>query len=258
MKVVDPGDWFRVTDAGDGVTQIDEPGVRELLAASIWHVRGRDRDLVIDAGLGITSLRAALPWLFEHDPVLVLSHAHLDHMGGAHEFADCRVHAAELDAVRAPGPASLRGGRLLEILGIDPDDEEVPEILVGAVPYASYDADAYSLTGVPAATAVTEGDLIDLGDRQFAVLHLPGHTPGSISLCDHQAGQLFTGDVLYEGGLIDSCSGSDPVRYAATMRRLLELPMTRVFPGHGPVLGRRRARAVAGDYLSASKAIAND
>ena len=52
MRVVDPADWFRVSDVGDGVTLIEEPHVDPLLSANVWHVRGRDRDLVVDAGLG--------------------------------------------------------------------------------------------------------------------------------------------------------------------------------------------------------------
>ena len=60
---------------------------------------------MVDSGLGIVALRDALPHLFERDPILVLSHAHLDHMGGAHEFAQCWVHAARSRA-RCAGPAA--------------------------------------------------------------------------------------------------------------------------------------------------------
>jgi glyoxylase-like metal-dependent hydrolase (beta-lactamase superfamily II) len=51
--------------------------------ANIWHVRERDRDLVADSGLGVASLRHHVPALFERDPVLVVTHAHLDHLAGA-------------------------------------------------------------------------------------------------------------------------------------------------------------------------------
>ena len=166
MRVVDPTRWFRVSDLGDGVTLVEEPYVDPLLSANIWHVRGRDRDLVVDAGLGVVSLRAQLPWLFEHDPVIVLSHAHLDHMGGAHEFADCRVHAAEAAEVRRPGPVSLEGRRLLEILGLDVGEEPVPDLLLEALPDAAYDPGSYALAGVEAVTELGDGDVVDLGDRQ--------------------------------------------------------------------------------------------
>jgi glyoxylase-like metal-dependent hydrolase (beta-lactamase superfamily II) len=46
---------------------------------------------------------------------------------------------------------------------------------------------------------IDEGDVIDLGDRAFEVLHLPGHSPGSIGLWDSSAGVLFSGDAIYDG-----------------------------------------------------------
>lgn len=254
MRVVGEESWFRVTPLGEGVTLVEEPYAGELLSANLWHVRGRDRDLVLDAGLGVVALRTALPWLFEHDPVLVLSHAHLDHMGGAHEFDDVRVHSAELDEVRAPGPSSLRTRRLLSLLGLDAEAEEAADddVLLDALPTEAYDLDAYRLAAAPAATALHDGDVVDLGDRRFEVLHLPGHTPGSLNLLDADAGVLLTGDVVYEGGLIDSCTGSDPAAYAATMRRLLDVDIDRALPGHGPVLDRAQLRAIADDYLRAA------
>jgi glyoxylase-like metal-dependent hydrolase (beta-lactamase superfamily II) len=252
VRVVGEQEWFRVTDLGEGVTLVEEPYAGELLSANVWHVRGRDRDLVVDAGLGVVSLRRTQPWLFEHDPVLVLSHAHLDHMGGAHEFDDVRVHHAELAAVRAPGTMSLRSGPLLDILGLSSTVEpggDASQLLLEALPTDGYDADDYALRGSGAASGVREGDVIDLGDRSFTVLHLPGHTPGSLNVLDVDAGVLLSGDVVYEGGLIDTCIGSDVAAYRRTMHRLLDLDVDRVLPGHGPVLTRARMNAVASDYL---------
>jgi len=250
MRVVDPTQWFRVSDVGDGVTLIEEPFVDSLLSANIWHVRGRDRDLVVDAGLGVVSLRSQLPWLFENNPVVVLSHAHLDHMGGAHEFADCRVHSAEAAEVRRPGAVSLNGPRLLEILGLDAEGESVPDLLLEAFPDADYDPGSYALTGAIRLTELRDGDVVDLGDRQLGVMHLPGHTRGSINVFDADAGHLFTGDVLYDGGLIDTCVGSDVDAYAVTMRALLDVAVTRAFPGHGRILDRSDVQRIAADYLT--------
>jgi glyoxylase-like metal-dependent hydrolase (beta-lactamase superfamily II) len=52
-------------------------------------LRGNDRDITIDAGLGVVAgLREAIPGLFERDPLVLLTHAHLDHVGRAAEFGD--------------------------------------------------------------------------------------------------------------------------------------------------------------------------
>ena len=252
MQVVAPHRWFQGADEGDGITRITEPHVNDLLAANIWHVRGRDRDLVVDAGLGVTALRQALPQLFERDPILVLSHAHLDHMGGAHEFDECWVHAAEAAEVRRPSRMSLVSHDLLDALGLADDglDDELPEILVGAVPDAGYDPRAYALSPSPVTRELHEGDTVDLGDRVLTVLHLPGHTPGSINLYDERRGDVFTGDVVYEGGLIDTCIGSDIEQYLTTMSRLEDLPVGRALPGHGLGFDQDRLRGLARDYVA--------
>ena len=149
-------DWFRIRPAGDALTVIDEPHVDELLQANIWLIRGHDRDLLFDSGLGIASLRTALGGIISPDPVLVLSHAHLDHMGSAHEFADCRAHPAEL--VADPPPGSLEGPALAAELGLR---EELPPLLITARPDEAYDPAAYRLLPARVSQPLGDGDIID-------------------------------------------------------------------------------------------------
>jgi glyoxylase-like metal-dependent hydrolase (beta-lactamase superfamily II) len=68
---------------------------------------------------------------------------------------------------------------------------------------------------------VDEGDEIDLGDRTFRVLHLPGHTPGEIGLWEEATRTLFSGDCVYESGvLLDELPESSIADYVRSMRRL--------------------------------------
>ena len=78
--------------------------------SNVWHVRGRDRDLVVDAGNGIGDLRAELDPLVEGRPVVaVATHDHFDHIGGMHAFEERWCHAADADGLREPdGLALLR------------------------------------------------------------------------------------------------------------------------------------------------------
>ena len=97
---------------------------------------------------------------------------------------------------------------------------------------------------------VDEGDVIDLGDRVSSqVLHLPGHSPGSIGLWEATTGTLFSGDALYDGPLLDLLPGSDLDDYRATMERLATLPVTVVHGGHDPSFGRDRMHKLITDYL---------
>ena len=45
--------------------------------------------------------------------------------------------------------------------------------------------------------------MVDIGNRHFEVLHLPGHSPGSIGLWEEASGTLFSGDAVYDGPLLD-------------------------------------------------------
>ncbi len=245
------GEWFSREHAEGGVTRLFEPHVAPLLRCNVWHVRGRERDLLVDTGLGVASLFAAARDLFERPLTVVLTHTHRDHMGGAHEFADVRVHEAELEAARgaldqfpleiASWPAGMR-----EFLGAR--GYAVGGALLAARPHAAFSLDAPMLA-VLGAQALRAGDALDLGDRRFEVLHLPGHSPGSLGLWDARSGTLFSGDAIYDGPLLDDIPGANRADYARTMERLLALPARVVHAGHDPSFGRARLQEIALGWL---------
>lgn len=84
---------------------------------------------------------------------------------------------------------------------------------------------------------VDEGDKIFVGNENLDVLHVPGHSPGSIALYNPKDNFILTGDVLFKMGIgrTDLPGGS----YADLVRSLREKiftlpPDTIVYPGHGP------------------------
>ena len=89
--------WFETRRIDDAITLLWEPHVIPLMRCNIWHVRGRDRDLLVDTGMGIASLREAARHLLEKPVVAVATHTHADHVGGHFEFDDCLVHTVEAD-----------------------------------------------------------------------------------------------------------------------------------------------------------------
>jgi glyoxylase-like metal-dependent hydrolase (beta-lactamase superfamily II) len=250
MRTASP--WFRTVPVTSTLTRIDEPHADDLVRANLWHLRGRDRDLVFDTGLGVASLRQQLPQLFERDPIVVLSHAHFDHTGGAHEFDQCWAHPA--DAFEDPAPAFLDGPKAMASLGLATEDLGFPvaETLVHAVPHDGYDTAAYRARAPRIGRWIGEGDIVDLGDRQLTVLHLPGHTPGSIVLFDESDGTTFSGDVLYDGELLDTCHGADRASYVESLQRLRGLPVSMVHAGHEDSFGPDRMRHLIDAYTAAA------
>jgi glyoxylase-like metal-dependent hydrolase (beta-lactamase superfamily II) len=121
--------------------------------------------------------------------------------------------------------------------------------MLTALPSPDFDIDGFDTQGVPATGTIDDGYVIDLGDRVFEVLHLPGHTPCSIGLWEETTRTLFAGDAVYDGPLIDFLPESNPVDYVATMKRLRDVPADIVHPGHDPSFGRDRLVELVDGYL---------
>ncbi len=86
---------FETTRHADDITLITETGVVPWLRCNIWHVRGRDRDLVIDTGMGLSPLKAEVLRLTDRPVTAIITHSHFDHSAGLHEFDDRLGHPTE-------------------------------------------------------------------------------------------------------------------------------------------------------------------
>jgi glyoxylase-like metal-dependent hydrolase (beta-lactamase superfamily II) len=240
LEVAD--EWYGTRELDDDVVLIWEPHVHEFARCNMWWVKGRDRDLLIDSGTGLRPLRPQLPHRPGRDLIAVATHGHFDHIGALHEFTDRRAHAAEADLYESM-PDSLTLAPLFRELE-DPVD---------ALPCESWTADAYRVAPAAVAARLAEGMRIDLGQRTLSVLHLPGHSPGSIGLFDERNGVLFSGDALYDGQLIDDFPTSDIEHYRATMERLDALSIRIGHGGHGPSFDDARKSALVRDYLAGKR-----
>jgi glyoxylase-like metal-dependent hydrolase (beta-lactamase superfamily II) len=113
-------------------------------------------------------------------------------------------------------------------------------------------AHAEDTGALPVATGqvVQDGDVVEVGEASLTVLHLPGHTAGSIALLhtpsDGSAPHLFTGDALLRGALGATATPQDRDRLVGALRaRVFDaLPdETWIYPGHGQdtTVGQERA-----------------
>jgi glyoxylase-like metal-dependent hydrolase (beta-lactamase superfamily II) len=248
--------WFERKALGGGITLLWEPHVHPLLRCNIWHVAGRTSDLLIDTGLGVASLADAAADLFGKPLIVVLTHCHMDHAGGAHEFETCCVHAAEARALR-----EASNHLPLDVSAYSPGDlawfanigYDISAGLLTAIPHAGFEPATHQMAVADVSRLIGEGDVVDLGDRAFEVLHLPGHSPGSIALWEKASGTLFSGDAIYDGPLLDQIPGSDIAAYCRSMERLRDLPAREVHAGHDPSFGRTRLVELADAYLDSRR-----
>jgi glyoxylase-like metal-dependent hydrolase (beta-lactamase superfamily II) len=240
VEIVEHDAWYETIRMADDVTLIHEPWIKPFFRCNIWHVRGRDRDLLFDTGLGHVSLRTHVPLVTGRPIICVASHTHFDHIGCHHEFEDRRVHGAEAAILADPRHQWTLADRYVS-------DEIFDRLPRG------WEASAYRIPPAPASAVLMHGDIIDLGDRVFEVMHTPGHSPGGIGLFEAKTGILLSGDIIYDGPLITDAYHSDLGDYAASMEMLLALKVSVVHGGHFPSFGATRYRQIIDEYLAGQR-----
>jgi glyoxylase-like metal-dependent hydrolase (beta-lactamase superfamily II) len=203
-------------------------GAELWLAATNCYIVAPDRGgpaVVIDAPPDVDAIVALLA---KHDltPVaLLVTHGHVDHVGGAGGAVARTGVAAYLhpdDDFLAADP----GAQLGAVFGV-----AMPGIGTFAPPERFVD--------------LADGDRLNLAGLDFEVLHTPGHTPGHCCFLLRDEELLFSGDQLFAGsiGRTDLPGGDFNALMRSMETRVLRLPDdTGVLPGHGPTttIGRER------------------
>lgn len=233
--------WYRLTHFDHGVSLIDEHHIAPFYRCNIWHIRGRDRDLLVDSGLGVVSLLEQMAFIRRERVLAVASHAHFDHIGNHHEFAQRAVHRHEAEVLASPTSERTLADRFATVE------------MFTRLPPGGFDAASYRVQPAAATQLLDAGDVIDLGDRHFQVLHLPGHSPGSIGLWEPKTGILFSGDAIYDGPLIDDAPCCCVDAYIESMAALKRLPVRIVHGGHFGSFGADRYRTLIDDYLAGKR-----
>ena len=247
--------WYEICRLDETLFRIHEPHVVDFMQSNMFVVRGRNGCLLIDGGNGVVPLR---PFLAAHgfEPTIVVaSHAHADHIGALHEWPEVLIHSAEAKGLARLDPAVTLAGpdyNVFDMATLAIDDASLTGPMITALPHAGYAAADYHLTA-PRTRPIEEGAVLDLGDRRFEVLHLPGHCPGQIGFWDAENRVLIGGDAIYEGGLIDTLPHSDRAAYRRTMERLLTLNPAVTHGGHGGPLSPSRFREEIDAYLATTR-----
>ncbi len=164
--------------------------------------------------------------LADHDlypEALLLTHGHIDHMGGA-------------GAAAKASPVATWVHPDDDFLTLDPLGQL--RALMGFVDDGDYEPPARR-------SALRHGMTLDAAGLSLDVLHTPGHTPGHCCFLLPEDGILFSGDQLFAGSIgRTDLPGGNTAQLAASMRdRVMPLgDDVRVLPGHGPetTIGRER------------------
>lgn len=213
----DMGGWFTVESIDKDTYAISE--YKHWEETHCYLLCGRRRAVLIDTGLGVDNIRAAVDALTRLPVTVITTHAHWDHIGGHRYFPHIEVHEAERDwlAERFPLPPQV----VRRNLTAKPCD--FPK---------GFDPEAYQVFhGTPAAV-FTDGDTFDLGGRLLTVIHTPGHSPGHCCFYEPQRGYLYAGDLIYLGCLDAFYPTTDPELFCRSVKRVKTLDVGRILPGH--------------------------
>jgi hydroxyacylglutathione hydrolase len=188
---------------------------------SIFGDEATREAIIIDPGDNIDEITAVLARHNLKVSSIIITHAHIDHIGGA----------AKLKKLTgAPVYMNANDQWLYDHI----DDQavwlgmETPE-------------------QTPIDTAASDGSTLKLGAAEFHVLHTPGHTQGSLCLWIPSEKKLIAGDTLFRDsiGRTDLPGGNHRQLLGSIKDKLYPLPdETLVIPGHGPntTLGREKER----------------
>lgn len=210
-------DWFTVEEIDAETFAISEYKHREETHS--YLLLGRRRAALIDTGLGVADIRAAVEALTAFPVSVVTTHAHWDHIGGHGLFPSAAVHRAEAGWLADRFPLPLARVREELARGC----REFPE---------GFQIDEYQVFhGVPQFLP-EDGGCLNLGGRSLTVLHTPGHSPGHCCFYEPARGYLFSGDLLYGGCLDAFYPTTDPEAFFRSVQRVRTLEVKRVLPGH--------------------------
>ena len=123
-----------------------------------YLVVGDEKAMLFDLAVDDPALKEYAKNLAGKPMMMVLSHGHYDHIYHLEQFSDVWLHEKDAPLLQGGG-AGLR-----------------------------------KVMPCPNLHFLAEGDVIDLGDRKLDVIHIPGHTPGSILLLDRKTKVLLSGD----------------------------------------------------------------
>ena len=170
--------------------------------------------ILIDPGSQVAEVLEEIENLELKIDRIVNTHTHIDHAAGVQEAKDALsakfcIHPKEVPVLELLPQSAMRFPEF--------GDVEVPEV------------DEF----------LEEGDIVQIGEHEAKVLHVPGHTWGSICLVIEDEEMVISGDTLFAGsvGRVDLTGGTSMEELVGSInKKLLTLPPHyKVLPGHGPV-----------------------
>ncbi len=178
--------------------------IKGLTGELMYLIEGKDRAILLDTGLGVGNIKEYVEQLTSLPYIVILSHGHLDHAGGASLFESVYINQNDVSLLHNHSDIAGRKAYLESVLG----EGFVPE-------------DAYVTFKEIEYLPIKEGDVIDLGGLTVEVIEAPGHTQGSLCFLIKEKRILFTGDACNNFTFLFLPESLPVEDYGHTIKKLL-------------------------------------
>ncbi|MBP3660542.1 MAG: MBL fold metallo-hydrolase [Oscillospiraceae bacterium] len=196
-----------------------EPGLYRIGNSAVFMdlIVGSHHALLFDTGYGYGDLKAVVRSITDKPLYVVNSHGHVDHACGNEAFGGAYIHPLDMELCREHNGPQMRRAEL--------DVAEVP---------LDFDLDSHLRLGPGELKPVGEGDTFDLGGVTLQVIHLPGHTAGSIGLWWPEKKLLYVGDAMNCFVWLFLPEARELATYIRTLHKAAGLPFTHMLQSHEP------------------------
>ena len=231
-------DFYQVSEWENGYFRIFSPaGVYMDLFV------GSEKALLLDTGYGFGDLRSVVKGITSLPLIIVNTHGHVDHACGNGQFEeDIFIHPADMDLCAEHNGRVLRGRALSMARNFeDPETGKIRNILP-----QDFDEDVFYHSGTGHLVPLADGQRFDLGGIILKVIHVPGHTKGSIGLMDEGKKIFYSGDSMNFSTWLFLPEAENVSVYAESIRKMLGTEFERIMFSHAD---SPYPKAVLADFL---------
>ncbi|MBS3748451.1 MAG: MBL fold metallo-hydrolase [Candidatus Thermoplasmatota archaeon] len=181
--------------------------------SNIFVIPG-EKSTVIDTGTGMHNnkiLSRISKYINLNDiSQIILTHEHFDHAGGVKQLFEATNEKAIVIAHKDAADKIEKGESMFA------------RLLGGTMPQ------------MPVDQKLSDGENLQIGDKDFEVIYTPGHTPGCICLYNKETKTLFSGDTVFANGSFGRTDlpGGSSADLKESIKKLSKLNVERLYPGH--------------------------